>query len=127
MRKWLLAGAAAAPADATGPSVAPGEILISHFDAVPPQRDRQLAAASRRAAFDEVNLGLAGPEEAHRCFSCGHCTHCDTCLVYCPEGVIARRGDGYVVDAVFCKGCGMCVAECPRGAMEMGEKGRAPA
>ena len=122
-----LAGAAAAPADATGPAVAPGEILISHFDAVPPQRDRQLAAASRRAAFDEVNLGLAGPEEAHRCFSCGHCTHCDTCLVYCPEGVIARRGDGYVVDAVFCKGCGMCVAECPRGAMEMGEKGRAPA
>lgn len=102
--------------------VAPGQILISHFDPAAPQRDRHLAPALRRDGFAEVNLGPAGPEEAARCFSCGRCTHCDTCLVYCPEGVISRRGDGYEVDTVFCKGCGMCVAECPRSAMEMHEK-----
>jgi Pyruvate/2-oxoacid:ferredoxin oxidoreductase delta subunit len=104
--------------------VPPAQILISHFDPAPPQRNRQLAPAVRCTSFDEVDLGPAGPEEATRCFSCGHCTHCDTCLVYCPEGVISRRGEGYVVDTVFCKGCGMCVAECPRSAMEMHEKQR---
>jgi Pyruvate/2-oxoacid:ferredoxin oxidoreductase delta subunit len=104
--------------------VPPAQILISHFDPVPPQRSRQLAPAVRRNSFEEIDLSPAGPAEAARCFSCGHCTHCDTCLVYCPEGVISRRGEGYVVDTVFCKGCGMCVAECPRSAMEMHEKNR---
>jgi 2-oxoacid:acceptor oxidoreductase delta subunit (pyruvate/2-ketoisovalerate family) len=66
-----------------------------------------------------VNLGLDGPAEAGRCFSCGHCTQCDTCLLYCPEGVIRRAGGGYQVDHDHCKGCGVCVAECPRRAMEM--------
>lgn len=121
-----LASLAGAPEPAVDlrPPVPPAQILISHFDPAPPHRDRQLAPAVRRASFDEICLGPAGPEEAARCFSCGHCTHCDTCLVYCPEGVISRRGDGYVVDTVFCKGCGMCVAECPRSAMEMHEKNR---
>jgi 2-oxoacid:acceptor oxidoreductase gamma subunit (pyruvate/2-ketoisovalerate family) len=118
-----LAGTALEPADSR-PPVPPAQILISHFDPVPPQRNRQLAPAVRRTSFEEIDLGPAGPEEAARCFSCGHCTHCDTCLVYCPEGVISRRGEGYVVDTVFCKGCGMCVAECPRSAMEMHEKNR---
>ncbi len=118
-----LAGTPQAAPDSR-PPVPPAQILISHFDPVPPQRNRQLAPAVRRTSFEEIDLGPAGPEEAARCFSCGHCTHCDTCLVYCPEGVISRRGDGYVVDTVFCKGCGMCVAECPRSAMEMHEKNR---
>lgn len=118
-----LAGAAPEPVDSR-PPVPPAQILVSHFDPVPPHRNRQLAPAVRRAGFEEIDLGPAGPEEAARCFSCGHCTHCDTCLVYCPEGVISRRGEGYVVDTVFCKGCGMCVAECPRSAMEMHEKNR---
>ena len=118
-----LAGTALEPADSR-PPVPPAQILISHFDPAPPQRNRQLAPAVRRTSFEEIDLGPAGPEEAARCFSCGHCTHCDTCLVYCPEGVISRRGEGYVVDTVFCKGCGMCVAECPRSAMEMHEKNR---
>ena len=122
-----LASLAGVPADGSGdsrPPVPPAQILISHFEPAPPQRNRQLAPAVRRAGFEEIDLGPAGPEEAARCFACGHCTHCDTCLVYCPEGVISRRGDGYVVDTVFCKGCGMCVAECPRSAMEMHEKGK---
>ncbi len=99
--------------------VTPAHVRFSHFEVEAPHREFHLPAASRTAGFDEVSLGLAGPEEAHRCFSCGSCTHCDTCVLYCPEGVIRRQGDGYRVDEAYCKGCGMCVAECPRAAMEM--------
>jgi 2-oxoacid:acceptor oxidoreductase delta subunit (pyruvate/2-ketoisovalerate family) len=70
-------------------------------------------------SFIEVSEGIDGRPEAHRCFSCGHCTQCDTCLVYCPEGIIHRRNGAYEVDYSFCKGCGICVTECPRKAMEM--------
>ncbi len=99
--------------------VAPAQVRFSHFEVAAPHKDRHLPAPTRRDSFVEYNLGLAGPEEANRCFSCGHCTNCDTCLVYCPDGVIFRTEDGYRVDEEFCKGCGMCVAECPRSAMEM--------
>ena len=99
--------------------VSPGHVRFSHFEVEPPHLERHLPVTSRTAGFDEVSLGLPGPEEAHRCFSCGTCTHCDTCLLYCPEGVIRRQGDAYRVDEAYCKGCGMCVAECPRRAMEM--------
>lgn len=110
-----------APTETTAP-VAPAQIRFSHFDVMPPHRDRQIPPSVRRASFEESNLGLSGPEEAGRCFSCGHCTHCDTCLLYCPDGVIRRSEDGYRIDVNYCKGCGMCVAECPRSAMEMHEK-----
>ncbi len=102
--------------------VAPGQIRFSHFDVTPPHRDRQFVPSAFAGNFEEVNLGLKGPEEAGRCFSCGHCTHCDTCLISCPDGVIMRDADGYRIDGEYCKGCGMCVAECPRSAMEMQEK-----
>jgi 2-oxoacid:acceptor oxidoreductase gamma subunit (pyruvate/2-ketoisovalerate family) len=106
----------------TDPAVAPAQIRYSHFVPAPPQPDRHLPPVTRRHSFDESNLGLGGPEEADRCFSCGHCTLCDTCLVYCPDGVIFRSADGYRIDPDYCKGCGMCVAECPRSAMEMADK-----
>jgi 2-oxoacid:acceptor oxidoreductase delta subunit (pyruvate/2-ketoisovalerate family) len=99
--------------------VSPAHVRFSHFEVDPPRRERHRDAVSRREDFAEVNLGLDGPAEAGRCFSCGHCTQCDTCLLYCPEGVIRRAGSGYVVDHDHCKGCGVCVAECPRRAMEM--------
>lgn len=102
--------------------VAAGQIRFSHFEVTPPHRDRELPPSARRVSFEESSLGLAGPEEAGRCFSCGQCTQCDTCLIYCPDGVITRSADGYRIDADYCKGCGMCVAECPRSAMEMYEK-----
>ena len=105
-------------------SVAPAKICSSHFEVVPPHRDRQIPPSVRRASFEEISLGLSGPEEAGRCFSCGHPTHCDTCLIYCPDGVIYRTENGYRIDADYCKGCGMCVAECPRNAMEMHEKSK---
>jgi 2-oxoacid:acceptor oxidoreductase gamma subunit (pyruvate/2-ketoisovalerate family) len=102
--------------------VAPAQIRFSHFEVDPPGKDRHLPLAQGRASFEEFNLGLSGPEEAGRCFSCGQCTKCDTCLVYCPDGIIYRSGEEYQVDLEHCKGCGMCVAECPRCAMEMKEK-----
>jgi 2-oxoacid:acceptor oxidoreductase gamma subunit (pyruvate/2-ketoisovalerate family) len=116
------AGAAEDIAAEPGSPVAPAQIRFSHFEVVPPHRDRQVAPLARRANFAEMNLGLGGPEEAERCFACGHCTRCDTCLLYCPDAVIRRTDTGYRVDEDYCKGCGMCVAECPRNAMEMRDK-----
>lgn len=103
-------------------TVAPAHIRFSHFPIIPPHEDRQRLIAGYRRNFEEVNLGLSGREEADRCFSCGRCTRCDTCLVYCPDGIIYRRGREYVIDGEYCKGCGICVAECPRRAMEMIDK-----
>jgi Pyruvate/2-oxoacid:ferredoxin oxidoreductase delta subunit len=93
-----------------------------HFDHFPLRRaavEAHVPVATRVRSFVEANQGIADASEAARCFSCGHCTRCDTCLVYCPEGIVDRRGDGYEVDLSFCKGCGICVTECPRAAMEM--------
>ncbi len=103
-------------------TVAPAHIRFSHFPIIPPHEDRHRVMTSFHHNFEEVNLGLSGWEEAERCFSCGHCTHCDTCLVYCPEGIIFRKGQDYVIDKDYCKGCGICVVECPRRAMEMIDK-----
>ncbi|MGA8892485.1 MAG: 4Fe-4S binding protein, partial [Anaeromyxobacteraceae bacterium] len=99
--------------------VAPAHVRFSHFEVAPPHAERHRAAPGVALGFEELNLGLDGPSEAARCFSCGTCTHCDTCMLYCPEGVIHPVAGGYRVDEEFCKGCGMCVAECPRRAMEM--------
>jgi 2-oxoacid:acceptor oxidoreductase gamma subunit (pyruvate/2-ketoisovalerate family)/2-oxoacid:acceptor oxidoreductase delta subunit (pyruvate/2-ketoisovalerate family) len=95
------------------------DIRVDHFAPAAPTRDVLEAAETRTAHYDEVNHGLPDNTEAHRCFSCGHCTECDTCLVYCPEGIIRRDAPGYGVDYSYCKGCGVCVEECPRRAMEM--------
>lgn len=103
-------------------SVAPAHIRFSHFPVIPPSQDRHRISGSWQGNFEEVNRGQPGPGEADRCFSCGRCTQCDTCLVYCPDGIIYRDGQGYRIDDVYCKGCGICVAECPRRAMEMVEK-----
>jgi 2-oxoacid:acceptor oxidoreductase delta subunit (pyruvate/2-ketoisovalerate family) len=78
-------------------------------------------AAERIRDFREVRAALPDALEAHRCFSCGHCTQCDTCLVYCPEGIVRRKAGGYDIDYTFCKGCGICAVECPRKALEMVE------
>jgi len=102
--------------------VAPAQIRFSHFPILAPHQDRHKVLESYRNSFEEVNLGLSGQEEAERCFSCGRCTQCDTCLVYCPEGIIYRTGDGYRIDEEYCKGCGICVAECPRRAMDLNDK-----
>ncbi len=103
--------------------VTPAHVRFSHFAVELPHADRHIPVPDRLGGFREVDLGLPGPEEAGRCFSCGCCTRCDTCLLFCPEGIIRRQGDGYWIDGEYCKGCGMCVAECPRRAMEMTTEG----
>ncbi|MBI5852856.1 MAG: FAD-dependent oxidoreductase [Planctomycetes bacterium] len=95
------------------------EIRFDHFTTRSPAFATAVAAAIRRTNFAEVDPGLRSSFEANRCFSCGHCTRCDTCLVYCPEGIVRRADAGYEVDYSYCKGCGICVTECPRSAMEM--------
>lgn len=94
-----------------------------HLPPRKPAADRLTDPEERVLDFREVNRGLGDPSEAFRCLSCGTCTYCDTCLVYCPEGIIHRKEDepGYEIDLDFCKGCGICAVECPRGAMEMVE------
>jgi 2-oxoacid:acceptor oxidoreductase gamma subunit (pyruvate/2-ketoisovalerate family) len=94
-------------------------IRLSHFVSAPPAPDSEMPIPERLASFVETHRGVSDPREAERCFSCGHCTSCDTCLAYCPEGIIRRSPLGYELDLDFCKGCGICVAECPRAAMEM--------
>ncbi len=97
------------------------EIRLECFPRIPPAAEAVEPAASRVSTLAEVNQGLADAREAKRCFSCGHCTKCDTCLVYCPEGIVRRTPKGYAANFSYCKGCGLCVEECPRGAMEMKE------
>jgi 2-oxoacid:acceptor oxidoreductase delta subunit (pyruvate/2-ketoisovalerate family) len=94
-------------------------IRFEHFPVTAASRNIELPLEGRERSFEETNLGLSDPREAKRCFSCGRCTRCDTCMAYCPEGIIERRADGYEVQLDFCKGCGICVTECPRHAMEM--------
>jgi 2-oxoacid:acceptor oxidoreductase gamma subunit (pyruvate/2-ketoisovalerate family)/2-oxoacid:acceptor oxidoreductase delta subunit (pyruvate/2-ketoisovalerate family) len=109
------------------------DIRFDHFERRPPAADRHLMVEARFDALAEVSLGPEDYREAARCFSCGSCTRCDTCLVYCPEGIIRRhvptsrvqREADYEVDYSFCKGCGICVVECPRSAMEMVEEWQA--
>lgn len=100
-------------------AVAATEIRFDHFARSEPAQEKVKRAASRAHTFAEVSRGLADRLEAHRCFSCGDCTKCDTCLVFCPEGIIRRKDSAYEVDYSYCKGCGICVKECPRKGMEM--------
>ena len=95
------------------------DLRLDHFARAKPAMERLAPLEGRTASFEAVNHGLTDALESHRCFSCGQCTRCDTCLVYCPEGVIRRSENDYAVDYSNCKGCGICVAECPRRAMEM--------
>jgi len=98
-------------------------IRFSHFPVKESLHDRRLEASKRISSFQEVNEGLSDTAESGRCFSCGHCVQCDTCLIYCPEGIITRKADDYVINPDYCKGCGICVWECPRHAMSMSAEG----
>ena len=99
------------------------DLLLDRFKEAPPTLDVLRPAKTRVADFDEANLGMkSAGEESERCFSCGRCNHCDTCLVYCPEGIVRRTPKGgFAVNFSYCKGCGICVQECARSAMEMKE------
>ena len=97
------------------------DIRFDHFERAPAVHEPCTPASDRVRTFDEVRAALPDSLEAHRCFSCGKCTECDTCLIYCPEGIVRRQRGGYDIDYSFCKGCGICAVECPRSALEMAE------
>ncbi len=108
--------------------VADQEVMKTYvFTHHPRQRSKMLPPQVRRRSFSEVRRGFDGPDdttavtEAQRCFSCGVCNTCDRCLVYCPEGILLRDGDGYRFDYDHCKGCGICATQCPRGVIYMAE------
>jgi len=105
------------PAEAV--TVTTADIRFAHFPRHAPTGLMHEPPMERIGDFREVSLGLPDAGEAQRCFSCGRCTDCDTCLVYCPEGIIRRDDGGYLIDLDYCKGCGICVTECPRGAIVM--------
>lgn len=98
-------------------------IRFSYFPTKQRHEDKRLNVSARTQSFSEVNLGISSEDESQRCLSCGNCAHCDTCLIYCPEGIINRMEQDYLINLDYCKGCGICVWECPRHAMEMSPKG----
>ncbi len=103
-------------------TVAVDQLRLDYFEHLPAAIETHADPGERTKHYGEVNQGIDAPAEAARCISCGRCTHCDTCLVFCPDGVIRREGEGYEIDQDYCKGCGICVLECPRGCMEMKTK-----
>jgi 2-oxoacid:acceptor oxidoreductase gamma subunit (pyruvate/2-ketoisovalerate family) len=113
----------------TPPPVAKPEIITTQvFAKAARQKGNVIAPEARRHSFAEVRRGYdeqegakAATAEADRCFSCGVCNECDRCKTYCPEGILARDGDGYRFDYDYCKGCGICSTQCPRGVIYMAE------
>ena len=48
------------------------------------------------------------------------CIKCGVCYIYCPEGCISEKADGFFeANLDYCKGCGICAHECWPGAIKM--------
>ena len=51
------------------------------------------------------------------------CNKCGLCYIYCPEGCIEPKEDGYFkANLYYCKGCGLCARECPKDVISMIEE-----
>jgi pyruvate ferredoxin oxidoreductase delta subunit len=52
------------------------------------------------------------------------CIKCGVCYIFCPEGCIIEREDGFFeANLDYCKGCGICAYECWPFAIKMVEEG----
>ena len=47
------------------------------------------------------------------------CSNCGFCWMYCPEGVIQKINNEYIIDYEYCKGCGICANQCRTGSIKM--------
>ena len=51
------------------------------------------------------------------------CNKCGLCYIFCPEGCIEQKDDGYFqANMYYCKGCGICAKECPKDVITMIEE-----
>jgi pyruvate ferredoxin oxidoreductase delta subunit len=51
------------------------------------------------------------------------CSGCFSCYLFCPEGVIFKKGKIVDIDYSFCKGCGICAKICLKKAIKMVREG----
>jgi len=59
----------------------------------------------------------------HPVFDYATCIKCGLCYIFCPEGCILPKGDGYFEpNLYYCKGCGICSQECPKDVITMIEE-----
>ena len=61
----------------------------------------------------------AGWRNKYPVFDSDKCMGCHQCYLYCPDGVISRKGKKIKIDYDFCKGCGICERICRVGAIHM--------
>ena len=51
------------------------------------------------------------------------CVKCGICAIFCPEGCIEMKPDGYPeADMEYCKGCSICAVECWTGCIDTKEE-----
>lgn len=59
----------------------------------------------------------------HPEYDYNRCNKCGLCYIFCPEGCIGPKENGYFeANLYYCKGCGICAKECPRDAINMIEE-----
>lgn len=92
-----------------------------------------MQAQSSKPRWSELAIGSAvtNPGSSRSCktgdwrssrpvWNNDQCVRCGVCAIFCPEGCIAFRTDGFpAADLDYCKGCGICPHECPTGCIRM--------
>jgi len=87
----------------------------------PAPRWQELAIASSVIEPGSAKYNRTGDWRSSRpLWTLEACVKCGVCMIFCPEGCIAMRADGYPeADMEYCKGCGICAEVCPTQAITM--------
>ena len=68
----------------------------------------------------DASIGRTGDWRTFRPIILEGCNKCGICWMYCPEGIISKKGDGsFEIDYNYCKGSGICAKECPTNNIKM--------